>query len=824
MTSDKANAQGTESTSRSTLEDSLRVSEERFRVAFAQSVTGMAITDLKGTILRANDSFCRIVGRPVEEIVDRNTDHMTHPDDRRANSEIVQEVLEGNRGSGTFSKRYVRPDGTVVWTRINVSRLRQADGTPSGLMATIEDVTTQRAAEEELAEARAKAELALESERARLAEVFRRSPSFLAISRGPEHIFEFTNDRYKELSGHRDVLGKTVREAFPEIQGQGYFEILDRVYRTGEPFEGKEMTVLLQRLPGEPMEKCIVDLVYMPTRDAAGEVDGIFTHGIDVTDRKLAEETLEQQARTFAILLASIPDYVFTFDAEHRFTFANQVLLDLWGITAEQAVEKSMSELNYDPRVEEQLGRDIDIVYRSGKSVTGEVNYTSPIGVSGYFEYNLAPVLGPAGKVVNVAGTGRDISVRKQAEAEREQLLTSERAARSEAERASLMKDEFLATLSHELRTPLNAILGWANILSLEATPDDYREGLQVIERNARAQARIIDDLLDMNRIMSGKVRLDVQSINLAAVVEAAIETVRPAAEAKSVRLQSILDPLAQPVRGDPSRLQQVFWNLLSNAVKFTPKGGRVQMLLERVNSHLEVRVVDTGEGIAPEFIPHVFDRFRQADPSTTRAHGGLGLGLAIVKQLVELHGGNVHVRSAGPGTGSTFTVSLPVGVIQPETAGEPARRHPRSHDPLPFAAIAALDLRGVKVLVVDDEADARGVVAHCLGLAGAEVRPASSAEEAFELVRAVRPDVIISDIGMPGEDGYSLIQRVRTLAPNEGGTVPAIALTAYARAEDRMRAVLAGFQMHISKPVEVAELLAMVASLTGRTIQGKSR
>ncbi len=822
MTSDKANVQGTTSTSRSTLEDNLKVSEERFRVAFNQSVTGMAITDLQGTILRANEAFCRIVGRPAAEIVDRTTDHMTHPDDQRTNLDIVQKVVEGSRGSGIFFKRYLRPDGAEVWARINVSLLRHADGAPAGLMATIEDVTAQRAAEQELAEARAKAEAALESERARLAEVFRRSPSFLAITHGPEHVFEFANDRYKELSGHRDVLGKTVRAAFPEVQGQGYFEILDRVFRTGEPFEGKEMPVLLQKQPGEPMEKCVVDLAYMPTRDATGAVDGIFTHGIDVTDRKLAEESLEQQARTFAILLASIPDYVFTFDAEHRFTFANQVLLDLWGVTAEQAFHKSMSELNYDPQIEQQLRRGIDTVYQTGKSISGEVGYTSPSGISGYFEYVLAPVLGPAGEVVNVAGTGRDISARKRAEAEREQLLASERTARSEAERASLMKDEFLATLSHELRTPLNAILGWANILSLEATPDDYREGLQVIERNARAQARIIDDLLDMNRIMSGKVRLDVQSINLAAVVEAAIETVRPAADAKSVRLQSIVDPLAQPVRGDPSRLQQVFWNLLSNAVKFTPKGGRVQVLLERVNSHLEVRVIDTGEGIAPEFIPHVFDRFRQADPSPTRAHGGLGLGLAIVKQLVELHGGNVHVRSAGSGTGATFTVSLPVGAVQPASIGEPIRRHPRGHDPLPFAAVASLDLRGIKVLVVDDEADARGVVAHCLGIAGAEVRPASSAAEALDLLRVEKPDILISDIGMPGEDGYSLIRRVRTLGPNDGGRVPAIALTAYARAEDRMRAVLAGFQMHISKPVEVAELLAMVASLTGRaTTQG---
>ena len=384
------------------------------------------------------------------------------------------------------------------------------------------------------------------------------------------------------------------------------------------------------------------------------------------------------------------------------------------------------------------------------------------------------------------------------------------------------MKDEFLATLSHELRTPLNAILGWSQILRegpLDA--DDLTQGINVIERNARAQTKIIEDLLDMSRIISGKVRIDVQQIDLAPIVEAAVESIRPAADAKGVRLQTVLDPMARPVSGDPNRLQQVFWNLLSNAVKFTPRDGRVQVVLERVNSHLEVSVTDTGEGIKAEFLPHVFDRFRQADATTTRRHGGLGLGLAIVKQLVELHGGSVRVKSGGAGQGSVFTVVLPLTVIHSAAEPKTERRHPESPGSVPLDLASGLDLNGVKVLVVDDEPDARALVSRFLKECKAVVQTAGSAEEALAMMQKEIPDVLVSDIGMPDQDGYALIQRVRALGAEHGGHVPALALTAYARAEDRMKAVLAGFQMHVAKPVEGAELLTMIASLAGRTPKG---
>jgi len=405
----------------------------------------------------------------------------------------------------------------------------------------------------------------------------------------------------------------------------------------------------------------------------------------------------------------------------------------------------------------------------------------------------------------------------KRYEAEREGLLISERAARAAAENASRMKDEFLATLSHELRTPLNAIVGWSQILQSSHAPQDLKEGLEVIARNARAQQQIIDDLLDMSRIISGKVRLDVQRIDLRAVIVAAIDTVRHAAEAKGIRLQPVLDPRAGPVSGDQNRLQQVFWNLLTNAIKFTPRNGRVQVVLERVNSHLEIAVIDTGEGIKPEFLPHVFDRFRQADASTTRRHGGLGIGLAIVKQLVELHGGTIRVTSQGQATGTAFTVTLPLTVLHSEPEPKQERRHPTVRPDFGVPAEMCLKLRGVKVLVVDDEPDARTLVRRLLEDCEAVVATASSAAEAFESLLRHQPDVLVSDIGMPGEDGYSLIRRVRKLDAATGGQTPALALTAYARSEDRTNAILAGFQMHASKPVQPSELIAMVASLAGR-------
>jgi PAS domain S-box-containing protein len=422
----------------------------------------------------------------------------------------------------------------------------------------------------------------------------------------------------------------------------------------------------------------------------------------------------------------------------------------------------------------------------------------------------IAGVAAQAGVAIDNARLFEDA---KRAAAERAALLDAERKARVEMERASLLKDEFLATLSHELRTPLNAILGWSDILlKTREKPEGVAHGLEIISRNARAQAQLIEDLLDMSRIVAGKIRLDVQHTDLGMVVAAAVDAVKVPADAKEIRLRKIFDPDAGPVSGDPNRLQQVFWNLLSNAVKFTPKGGRVDVVIARVNSHVEVSVSDSGPGVPPEFLPHLFERFRQADASTTRKHGGLGLGLAIVKQLVELHGGTVRVEGGNDGRGSIFTVSLPLGAIREDGK----RAHPTARRaPLPHGEV---DLDQIKALVIDDEPDARGLIKHVLTSAKAEVFTAASAREGLDLFKELRPSIVISDIGMPEKDGYHLIREIRGLSAVDGGRTPAIALTAFARSEDRTRALLAGYQIHLAKPIEPSELLATVASLVGRT------
>nr|MBA2733557.1 response regulator [Acidobacteriota bacterium] len=393
-----------------------------------------------------------------------------------------------------------------------------------------------------------------------------------------------------------------------------------------------------------------------------------------------------------------------------------------------------------------------------------------------------------------------------------------ERALRA-AEEASSAKDDFLATVSHELRTPLTPILGFARMLrSGQLDAANFERALASIERNAELQSLLIEDILDYARIIAGKLKLEVQPIDPAVVVEAAVDVVRPAATAKDVRLQVVLDSGAGPIAGDASRLQQVIWNLLTNAVKFTPRGGRVQVRLARVNSHIEITISDTGEGISPDFLPYVFDRFRQADNSISRRHGGLGLGLAIVRQLVEMHGGTVSVSSGGLEQGTTFTVKLPRMIIHDSllVKEDSSRQHLTTEKrTVPFACPP--ELAGLRVLVVDDEADARDMLAVVLNSCKSIVTLAATAIEALDALKRVRPDVLISDIGMPGEDGYWLIGNIRALKPEDGGQTPAIALTAHARAEDRMRSLSAGYQMHVAKPVEPAELVIVLASLAGR-------
>ena len=385
----------------------------------------------------------------------------------------------------------------------------------------------------------------------------------------------------------------------------------------------------------------------------------------------------------------------------------------------------------------------------------------------------------------------------------------------TEAREADRLKDEFLAVLSHELRTPLNAIVGYTRLLRGNVlSGEKATRGLETLDRNAVALTQIVEDVLDISRIVSGKIRLDVQPVELSLVVHNAIATVQPAADARGVRLQTIVDPRVGPVSGDPDRLQQVVWNLLSNAVKFTPKNGRVHVRVERVNSHIEIVVSDTGIGIRPDFLPFVFERFRQADAGTTRKTGGLGLGLSIVRHIVEMHGGTVNVSSDGEGQGSTFRVRLPLMIVHREGIRE-TREHPRAEKLAPVAALGSLI--GVRVLAIDDEKDALGLLRIVLESAGAEVVTIASAKEALATIDSINPDALVVDLGMPEMDGFEFISRVRS-SPNASRDIPAAALTAFARSEDRTRALRSGFEMHLAKPVDPGELVASVATLVRRS------
>jgi CheY-like chemotaxis protein/nitrogen-specific signal transduction histidine kinase len=398
--------------------------------------------------------------------------------------------------------------------------------------------------------------------------------------------------------------------------------------------------------------------------------------------------------------------------------------------------------------------------------------------------------------------------------ASRAALAVDNARAYEQLQAANQLKDEFLATLSHELRTPLNAILGYSRMLRAGILKEERKEqALETVERNATSLTQMVEDVLDVSRIAAGKIRLHVQPVDLAVVLRDALATVTPAAEAKGVRLESILEPHVGPVSGDPDRLQQVIWNLLSNAVKFTPRDGRVQLRLQRVNSHVEVSVSDTGIGIREDFLPHLFERFRQGDSTTTRIHGGLGLGLAIARRIVELHGGRIAALSPGEGKGATFRVELPVMIVHAEVDSSP-RVHPHSEARVSAAEFPTLP--DICVLVVDDDPDALGLVREILESAGARVRTATSARSALESIEESVPDVMVSDLGMPGMDGYELIQRIRQ-AEGPARELPTAALTAYARSEDRAKALRLGFEMHLSKPIDPSELIAAVASLARR-------
>ncbi|HZE68270.1 MAG TPA: MASE1 domain-containing protein [Pyrinomonadaceae bacterium] len=640
---------------------------------------------------------------------------------------------------------------------------------------------------------------------------------FMERRRAEEKLIEFFENATEAINWVGED-GTILRANQAELQMLGY-SAEEYIGRNITEFHVDQKTIadILERLSaGETLQMrpaqmrrkdgSIVDVLI---NSSAYFENGRFIHTScftrDVTEQLRADKALRQ----LASIVETTDDVIIGKDLNGIVTSWNAASQKLYGYTAGEMIGTPVSNLIPPDRPDEEP--EILSRLRRGESVDHyETVRMSKDGKLIQVSLTVSPIRDASGQVIGCSKIARDITDRKRAEAEREALLRREHEARAEAEEANRVKDEFLATLSHELRTPLNAILGWSTLLRNDKLgSDDAKRAVEIIERNARVQSQLIEGVLDVSRIVSGKLQLTVRPLYLSSVIEAAIDSMRPAADARNMSLQVPGVEHEPLVSGDANRLQQVVWNLLSNAVKFSPPGGEITVQLQPAGDEVEIVVRDTGQGISAEFLPHVFDRFRQADSSTTRKHGGLGLGLAIVRHLVELHGGSVTADSEGEGRGATFRVSLP-SIREDSTL-----RRPLLMATGPASIDATLALAGLKVLIVEDHPDARHLLTEMLLTCNAEVKAAMSAAEALKLVGEWQPEVVVSDISMPDVDGYEFIRELRALDRNGG--IPAIAVTAYAHAEDRERALAAGFQSHLSKPVELSELVLSIAEVTGR-------
>jgi PAS domain S-box-containing protein len=599
-----------------------------------------------------------------------------------------------------------------------------------------------------------------------------------------------------------DVLGKSALEIFPFLQAR---EIL----------EGK--VIVSEKHPYGPSETGVFRSHYSPLLDDRNNIAGGIAVITDITARKQAQEAANSAYRQLAFHVESSPLAVVEWDSDFRVSRWSESAERLFGWKAEEVIGKHVNEWRF------VFADDVDAValvtnrQREGMEVQGVLrnrNYTRE-GRILFCEWYNSVLHDDRGKLVSVLSLVLDVTARQSAEEERAASLLRERDARRHAEEADRLKDEFLATLSHELRTPLTSILGWASMIrNAEVEGPHAARAIETIERNARSQARLIDDLLDVSRIITGNLRLDLHPLNLAPIVDAALDALRPTADVKGIRLQTRFFPAECLVKGDANRLRQVIWNLLSNAIKFTQRGGSVNIDLSCIDATARLTVSDTGEGISAEFLPYVFDRFRQAEGSISRKQGGLGLGLAVARHLVELHGGTISAESEGLGRGTMFTVDLPLA----QERRDPARAEERRREvERRRSRKVAIRLDGLHVLLVEDDDDSRKLIGTMLKRYGARVTSTKTAKEALSVFDGELPDLLISDIGMPDEDGYELIRKLRSAPPDRGGLIPAIALTGYASRKDRERALAAGYQQHMAKPVEQADMIAAIAALVGR-------
>jgi PAS domain S-box-containing protein len=739
-------------------------------IIIANAPDPVFVCDLEGKILEANEAVSRLLGLRRDEVLEQSISRFLGQDEAREFVVALREVVERD------VTRNVRlqprsASGEMIPTTLNASALRDTDGNIIGAIGILRDMR-------ELDHARAYAESLIKNAP---------DPVFVSDLEGKIHQ---ANDAVFSLLGFRP----------DELIEQSLSRIIS-------PEETWEFMVALR----EVVDRGVTRNARLHPRSASGDVIPTTLNASALRDTEgrvigaigiLRDMRELDKARAYAeSLIKNAPDPVFVSDLEGKILQANDAVSHLLGFRQDEVVEQSVSRfLGADETrefvaalrevVEHGVSRNVRLHPRSA---SGEVISTT---------LNASALRDADGNVIGAIGILRDMRAY-------EQVLHDLEDSRRELRDADQAKDRFLAIVSHELRTPLTAMLGWVRLLTTGRLDDaTSARALPVIERNTKLLAQLIDDLLDVSGIIAGKLRLEVGPVDLVAVIESAIEAVQGLADAKSIGLKAVLDPSAGSVAGDPGRLQQVVWNLLANAIKFTPNRGRIDLRLERAGSHARLTVRDTGRGISPELLPHIFDRFRQDE--RTRQHGGLGLGLAIVRHIVKLHEGNVWAESDGEGRGATLVVELPLPIEDVSPAAKPAIVYRR----LESASSRLINLAGRRILVVDDEADARDLLAQILGQAGADVIVVGSADEALETLRRWRPDVLVSDIGMPGDDGYVLIRKVRALGTAEGGQVRALALTAYARSEDRALALEAGFHTHIAKPVDPLELTALIAGL----------
>jgi len=784
-------------TDRKNAEEVLRETAQRLQLTLAAGDLGDWSWDAATDITTLSPRALEIFGLPPGTRMTREQlRQRLLPDDADLTRRTLAEAVR-TRTDYVLEYRIVRPSGEHRWVAARGRASYGAGGNVVSMIGVVQDIT-----------ARKNAEVASH----RLAAIVASSGDAI-VGKTLDSIVTSWNEAAERMFGYtaEEMIGQSITRLFSPAQADEEPAIIERL-RNGERIDHYE-TVRVRK-DGSLVD---VSLSVSPIRDASGKVIGASKIARDITEQKRVGAALKAADTRFRIMADSAPVLIWMADTTKACTWFNRPWLEFTGRSAEEESGFGWIQNVHSDDLDARLRAFTDAFdarapfkaeYRL-RRYDGEWRWVLDTGVP--------LVEGPDNSFSGYIGSCIDVTEFRHASLEREQLLQSERFARTEAERLGRMKDEFLATLSHELRTPLNAILGWATLLRrLDVGSADHVRGLETIERNARVQTQIIGDLLDMSRIISGKVQLDVQPVDLQEVISASIDSVRPSVEAKGIRLRTTLAQVGR-VRGDPNRLQQIFWNLLTNAVKFTPSGGRIDIVLERVNSHVEVSVEDTGIGIKPEFLAFVFDRFRQADPTITRRHGGLGLGLSIVKHLAELHGGSVRVKSAGEGQGSTFIIALPISVVRKD---EPTHERHYSFADADLSSFELPTLTNMVALIVDDEPDARVLIQRLIEERGGRAVAAPDAQTALKLLSSQPFDILVSDIGMPGMDGYQLIQQVRSLESASLRKLPAIALTAYARAEDRQRALLAGYQMHLAKPVDPTELIAGMATLLNRQIR----